>query len=112
MRGDGVPASQVANGYVDTVNIGGDRFGFLPSSMFNPMQFVGTTDTAVLGLLSAPPTYDQLGVGGVNASYGGVAGTVGANNPWSPRDSLVPWVLGGLLLGWLGVHMLYYKKHR
>lgn len=108
-----MPISEVQNGYVDTWNIGGDRFSFLAGSMFSPQAYVGLTDTVPIGLLSVPPTYDQLSgmVGGMGQTYNN-AGAIAAGSPWNPRKSLVPWVLFGLIIGWLGVHHLYYKRHR
>lgn len=107
-----LPITEVSNGYVDTWNIGGDRFAFLPKSMFNPLGFLGSTNPGVTAVLSVPPTYDQMPIGGVGMSTGSYGSYAGAANPWSPRDSIVPWVLGALLIGWFGVHRLYYHKEK
>src|ERR1700677_3286499 len=93
----GMPVYENEQGYVDTWGVGGDRFGFLPASMFSPTAVVGTTSPVPLALLSIPPTYNQLGT--ANAQYGQstLAGTAGQSAPWNPKKSLVPWVLFGLI---------------
>ncbi|MGH7239269.1 MAG: hypothetical protein ACREHG_04280 [Candidatus Saccharimonadales bacterium] len=100
--------SQSQQGYVNTVGVGGDRFSFLPSSMFNPRPLVGVTNPVPLALLSVPPTYGQLGTLAGNGR-GNIAATAGAN-PWSPSASLVPWVIFALIISVLGMHWLYYRK--
>ena len=107
-----LPISEFEQGYFDTWNIGGDRFAFLSRSMFDPTAFVGTTDPTTLAVLSVPPTYDELPIGGVNGSPGSQARAVGAANPWAPKASIVPWVLLGVFVGWLGIHVLYYHKRK
>jgi hypothetical protein len=104
-----MPVSEVENGYVDTWNIGGDRFAFLARSMFNPLAFLGTTNPATLGLLSVPPTYDQLPAGGVGQNPN-MAPMIGAANPWNPRQSIVVPVLIALVISVIGVHYLYFHR--
>lgn len=105
-----MPVYETEQGYIDTWGVGGDRFAFLPSSMFSPTAFLGTTDPSTLALLSIPPTYDQVGYG-VNGQ-GNSAAARGASAPWNPKASIVPWVLAALVVGWFGIHRLYYHKHR
>lgn len=107
-----MPIYEVEQGYVDTWGVGGDRFGFLPQSMFYPQPYIGTTSPVPLAVLSIPPTYNQLN--SANSDYGvATAGArAGAAAPWSPSQSLVPWVLVGLIVGFLGVHYLYFDKKR
>jgi hypothetical protein len=101
-------------GYLDTWGIGGDRFSFLPSTMFAPNPLVGTTTLVPEALLSIPPSYgniNMLGSGGA-AGYAsqGSAARAGAAAPWNPTQSIVPWVIFGLIVGLWGIHVLYYKK--
>jgi hypothetical protein len=109
-----MPVYENEQGYIDTWGIGGDRFSFLPQSMFTPAPFVGTTSPTTLGLLSIPPTYNQLQIANQQAYGGGsLASQQGAAAPFDPRKSLVPWVVVGLLLGVWGIHQMYYKgRHR
>lgn len=103
---------RVQQGYIDTVGVGGDRFGFLPKSMMQPTMFVGTSNPVPLALLSIPPTYGQLtSVAGNYSGPGAVANVAGAN-PWHPGKSLVPWVILGLLISVWGIHTLYFKKRK
>jgi hypothetical protein len=107
-----MPVYENEQGYVDTWGVGGDRFAFLPSSMFSPQPFVGTTSPVPTALLSIPPTYNQLN--SANQDYGtqGAAARQGASAPWSPKSSLVPWVIVSLIVGLYGIHTLYYKDKR
>lgn len=98
-------------GYLETWGIGGDRFAMFPQSMFHPQALVGTTDPSTLAVLSIPPTYDQLGHG-YGQAYGPSAQATAHNDPWNPKASLVPWVILALVIGWFGIHRLYYKKGR
>lgn len=111
-----IPQSEVyenLQGYQDDWGIGGDRFSFLPSSMFNPTPFIGTTTLVPEALLSIPPSYSNVNMMGSGAAgYGtsGAAARAGAAAPWNPSQSLVPWVIFGLVIGLWGIHSLYYKK--
>lgn len=109
-----MPIYENEQGYLDTWGVGGDRFSFLSSSMFAPNPFIGTTTLVPEALLSIPPSYNtinMMGSGGAGA-YGasGAAGQAGAAAPWNPSQSLVPWVIFGLIFGLWGIHTLYYKK--
>lgn len=100
-------------GYMDTWGIGGDRFSFLSKSMFAPNPYVGTTTLVPEALLSIPPSYsniNMMGSGGAG-DYGsnGSAARAGAAAPWNPTQSIVPWVIFGLIVGLWGIHVLYYK---
>lgn len=103
---------QVTQGYIDTVGIGGDRFGFLPTSSFNPQAFVGSSNPVPLALLSVPPTYQQLGT--VAASYptGATTMSMMAAHPWHPKWSPNVWVILALIFSVWAIHTLYYKEKR
>jgi hypothetical protein len=108
----GMPVYENEQGYVDTWGVGGDRFAFLPSSMFSPTPVVGTTSPVPLALLSIPPTYNQLGTANAQYGQGTLAGSVGASAPWNPQKSLLPLVIFGLVIGLYGIHKLYYADKK
>jgi hypothetical protein len=101
---------ETEQGYADTWGIGGDRFPFLPRSMFSPSPFVGTTSPTPIALLSIPPTYGNLSQ--AQATYGSPSSNSAAAAPWSPSASPLPWIIVGLLVGLYGIHKLYYDKRR
>jgi hypothetical protein len=107
-----MPVYENEQGYIDTWGVGGDRFGFLSSSMFDPQPFVGTTNPVPEALLSIPPTYNQLGRASNAYGVGSALPSAGSSAPWNPSQSLVPWVILGLILGVWGIHSLYFKKGR
>jgi hypothetical protein len=109
-----MPVYEQEQGYVDTWGVGGDRFGFLPSSMFHPDPFIGTTTLVPEALLSIPPTYSQLGPGGaLNTQYGnGQAASQASAAPWSPSVSPLPWTIAALIVAVFGVHWLYFRDKR
>jgi hypothetical protein len=111
----GIPVNEWQQGYADTWDVGGSRFGLWAQSAFSPNSYVGTTTTVPLAVLSAPPTYSQLGGGSSTAAglggYSPVASNAGAN-PWSPKHSPLPMVIVGFIVGLWGLHWLYYKDKR
>jgi hypothetical protein len=112
MQSSGMNLYETLQGYADTWGVGGDRFPFYASSAFNPKMFTGQTTSGQIATLSIPPNYANLGGYASNQGSGNMAGQAGANAPWNPRESIVPWVLVGLVVGWLGIHKLYYSKKK
>jgi hypothetical protein len=105
-----LPIYEYQNGYADTWDIGGSRFGFYSSMAFDPDAYVGTSTVVPLAILSAPPTYGQLG------GYGPMATNAAASNaaaqPWNPKQSPLPLVILGIAVALYGLHWLYYKERR
>lgn len=98
-------------GYANATNIGGSRYPLWVQQAFTPNNFVGTTTPTTLGLLSVPPTYDQIAPAG-NGMNAGAANALASRNPWSPGKSPTPMIIVGLIIGVLGIHFLYYRKKR
>lgn len=110
-RQAGLPTNVVGGGgsFLDTLDLGGSRFGLWDPSAFNPAGMVGVTTTAQLATLSVPPTYSTMGGG---APYqGGVSPSAAASSaPWSPKASPLPWVILFLIVGVYGIHKLYFER--
>lgn len=99
---------EAQSGYDDTWDIGGSRWSLYSSMAFNPNAYVGTTTVAPLGLLSVPPTYDQLNTTSGQYGSSGQAAKLGSAYPFDPRASIVPWALGAVLVCII-FHKMYYK---
>lgn len=109
----GLPTFEYQQGYADTWDVGGSRFPFWSSMAFDPDAYVGTTTVVPLAVLSAPPTYGQMG--GQGGTYGNLSSPVAANaaaNPWNPKHSPTPIIIVALALALYGLHWLYYKDRR
>lgn len=96
--------------YVQTWEVGGGRFATWGASAFNPHGMVGVTTATQLATPTVPPTMTSVS----GASMGGVSGgtsdtaTAGALAPWSPKTSILPWVIVALIVGMFALHKLYY----
>lgn len=105
-----LPVYEYQNGYQDTFDIGGSRWGLWSSSAFDPDAYVGTTTVVPLAVLSAPPTYQNMGTYGGSQPTPAVANAAGS--PWSLKSSPTPLILVGLAIALYGLHWLYYKERR
>lgn len=107
----GLPVFEYQQGYADTWDVGGSRWPLWSSSAFDPDAYVGTTTVVPLAVLSAPPTYTQMG--GLYGQVGDSPAMANAMaNPWNPKHSPTPVVLVALALALYGIHYLYYKERR
>jgi hypothetical protein len=113
----GPPVNEVQQGYADTWDIGGSRWGMYSAQAFDPYSYVGTTTVVPMALLSAPPTYGQLDAS-TSAAYatgpggGTQASTLAQSAPWNPKTSpLVPTIVA-IVVGVYLFHYLYYKDRK
>lgn len=104
-----LPVTELQNGYQDTWDIGGSRWALYSAMAFDPDAYVGTTTTVPLAVLSAPPTYGQLG-SGYQGAKANAAATNAANNPWSFSQSPTILIIVALAVALYGIHWLYYKE--
>jgi hypothetical protein len=99
--------------YVQTWEVGGGRFATWGASAFNPHGMVGVTTATQLATPTVPPTMAAVSGASMGGPVqGGMSNTAaaGAAAPWSPRTSILPWVLVALIVGMFALHRLYYHR--
>lgn len=106
-----LPMQTVGQGFIQTTEIGGSRFATWGKSAFNPAGMVGSTTVTGLATLSVPPTYNTMSAAGP-LGMGSSASANAAANPFSPKDSPLPWVILFLILSVWGVKRLYFDDKR
>lgn len=111
MRGQTLDVFSETTGYANATNIGGSRYPLWVGQAFNPNNYVGTTTPVPLGLLSVPPTYDQIAPTGAGMSQG-ASNALASQFPWSPGKSPTPLIIVGLIVSVIGLHFLYFKRKK
>lgn len=108
----GIPVSEYEDGYADTWNIGGSRFALWSEDAFDPQAYTGITSPVPLALLSIPPTYGEMDSVSQNYSGTGQASNNAGAAPFSFVHSPTPWIVVGLIVGFVALHKLYYSKKK
>lgn len=102
-------------GQGDTWQIGGSRFALLSNYAYNPIGYGPTAQGIPYALPSVPPVYGQGGggQGGAMMDAGtGQAIMAATANPFHPKWSPLPYVLGGIFAAVLLLHWLHWSEPR
>ena len=97
-------------GQGDTWQVGGSRFALLSNYAFNPVGYGQTAEAVPFALPSIPPVYGQTGGVDPTATASMNAASAAASSPLSLKASPLPWVIGGLFVAVIGLHVLHWSE--
>ncbi len=112
MGRNGVDVMEYGQG--DTWQVGGSRFALFSNYAFNPIGYGPTAQGIPYALPSVPPVYGQQGGGQGGAMGAGDTQAIMAasSNPFHPKWSPLPYVLGGIFAAVLLLHWLHWSTPR
>lgn len=104
MSSPSLPQSRIVNGQL---------VGMRDSMPYNPITFGPYLQGGISPTPSAPP--GAYGLGAMPSSAGAGMATnasvthAAVQSPWSPVQSPLPWVVGALILGLLGLRYVHWE---